>query len=111
MLDIKFIRENRAIVEDSIKRRELKVDLVHLLDLDDQRRHLLQVTEGLRSQLKSAAKPTVTQRATLHKLKQTLEDKAKKLTNVQSDYNKLLHQVPNILAADTPDGGEDKSLF
>ena len=49
MLDIKFIRENQDLVRDSLKNRNLKLDLDGLLKLDDGRRQALAKLEELRA--------------------------------------------------------------
>jgi len=54
MLDIKVIRENRSLVESSIKNRGLKLDLDNLIKIDDQRRKILSTLEELRRQQNQA---------------------------------------------------------
>ena len=42
MLDIKFIRENKKIIEEVLKNKKVKgVDLEHLFELDKKRRTLI----------------------------------------------------------------------
>ena len=47
MLDIKFIRENRDLVSQSIKNRALKIDIDTLIKVDDGRRAALAEFEEL----------------------------------------------------------------
>jgi seryl-tRNA synthetase len=49
MLDIKFIRQNRSLVEKSIKDRGLEINLSPILELSDNRRRLLAEIENLRA--------------------------------------------------------------
>ena len=55
MLDINFIRENKADVERAIKEKRYKVSLDELLKLDDERRELLKKVEDLRREKNSIA--------------------------------------------------------
>jgi len=41
MLDIKFIRENRELVKQSVKNRALKLDIDGFIKIDDSRRKVL----------------------------------------------------------------------
>ena len=45
MLDINFIRENRALVEKSSKEKGYQIDFDALIKLDDSRKSILQQTE------------------------------------------------------------------
>jgi seryl-tRNA synthetase len=54
MLDIKFIRENQALVEKSIEERGLKLDLSALIKLDDSRRKDLVRLEDFRAKRNKA---------------------------------------------------------
>jgi seryl-tRNA synthetase len=54
MLDIKFIRENQALVKQSLQDRNLKLDLDGLIAIDDSRRKSLSEIEALRSQRNKA---------------------------------------------------------
>ncbi len=49
MLDIKFIRENINAVKESLKKRNLKLNLDSLLDADNSRRKILMELEELRA--------------------------------------------------------------
>src|SRR5687768_3520735 len=107
MLDIAFIRENTKTVEDSIKRRGLKVELNKLLQLDEQRRELVKQADDLRSQLKQEGKPSPDQVKQLQTVKSDLEKADKELAKIEPELNDLAQQVPNLLAEGTPDGGEE----
>ena len=45
MLDIKFIRENKELIDMAAKKKRLTFDVGKLLTLDNERRELLQVIE------------------------------------------------------------------
>ena len=56
MLDIKFIRENKDVVEKAVKDKGLTLDLEKLLKLDEERRALITETDELNKQRKELAK-------------------------------------------------------
>ncbi|MBI5731799.1 MAG: hypothetical protein HY982_00365, partial [Candidatus Magasanikbacteria bacterium] len=60
MLDIKFIRDNKKLVEKNNKTRKVSVDLEKLLSLDSQRREMQMETDGLANERNkiSKSKPT-----------------------------------------------------
>jgi len=45
MLDIKFIRENKEIVEQGAKKKRVEVDIEKLIALDDERLKVLKEVE------------------------------------------------------------------
>src|SRR3989338_2169098 len=51
MLDIKFIRENKEIVQQGAKKKNINVDIDMLIALDDQRLKELKEVEDLRSEV------------------------------------------------------------
>lgn len=107
MIDIKLIREQPDLVKDSIKRRGLQLDLDRLLQLDKDRNVLLQKTESLRSELKIDGKPTSVDLSRLQTTKKELEETNKTLESIKKEYNDMLVAVPNLIAENTPDGGEE----
>ena len=54
MLDLKFIRENKKLVEESIRNRGIKLDLDEFLRLDEKHRRLLVEVEGLKAERNKA---------------------------------------------------------
>jgi len=49
MLDLKFVRDNMPMVEQSLRNRNASVDLSEFADLDRKRRDLLVEVETLKS--------------------------------------------------------------
>ena len=49
MLDVKFIRENLALVEKSAKEKGYKIDVGEVVRLDDERKKVLGSVEELRA--------------------------------------------------------------
>jgi len=54
MLDIKFIRDNKDLVKDAIKKRGMKLDIDEFLKLDEEKRSLLLESEQLKAQRNKA---------------------------------------------------------
>ncbi len=112
MLDIQFIRDNRAEVEASIKNRKLSVDIDQLLEFDDQRRKLHAEVEQLRAErnklsANKSAKPTDTDIKAASKVKTELADIEPKLADIEVKFDEILAQVPNIHHPDVPIGPDE----
>lgn len=118
MLPLKFIRENLDLVRQSIKNRDLNLDLDNLLQLDDSRKKILTELETLRAQRNQAndeisallkkkqnPKEKISSMKILSERIDRLEDKLKGL---DSELNKLLLLVPNIPHPSTPQGNASK---
>lgn len=116
MLDIRYIRENPEAVKDSIRRRGLDLDLDQLLDLDSQKRELTARSEEIQRQRNILAdevkggKPTEPQITLGKDLKSQHESLAGELDKIAGKYQELLGEVPNMIADNTPDGGEENNL-
>lgn len=116
MLDIRFIRENPEAVEDSIRRRGLKVDLAKLITADDKRRKLIAEIEEIQAERNKIAAEAKGQRPTEEQIEKGKQLKSKhealenNLNVALNEYNDLLVEVPNLIAEGTPDGGEESNL-
>lgn len=110
MLDIQFIRDNREQVERAADSKNIKVDIGRLLELDEQRRQLNAETDELRRQRNELAgrakggKPSTEDIAQGKQLKVKITEHEEKLQPIQTEYESLLKQVPNIATDDTPVG-------
>lgn len=107
MLDIKYIREHPEEVRASIARRGAKLDVDALLKLDGERVELVGISEQLKSQLKIDGKPDPDKLKQLQVVKERFEAAESQLRDITAHYQDMLEQVPNLIADDTPDGGED----
>ena len=109
MLTPAYIRENTDEVRASIARRNMSVDLDRWLKLDMRRSELIPLVEVARSKLKLADKPTEEQLVQLQKDKQELARHEEELKYVEAEWQRLLEDIPNLIAEGTPEGGEDAS--
>ena len=114
MLDIKFIRENKSLVEQSIKNRALKIDINGLIEIDNLRRKYLSEFEELASKRNKAndeigillkekkdAKEKISSMREISKKIGELEDLIK---DKDAELNKLLINIPNVAHPSIPVG-------
>jgi len=106
MIDIKILRENPKIVKQALKNRGVDLDVDKLLELDEQKREMIQEVENLRSQRNeiSAQKGKPADLKKAKKIKQDLKSKEKELQKIEKDFNSLFILIPNILLDDVPIG-------
>lgn len=109
MLSPAYIRENTDEVRASISRRGLSVDLDRWLKLDVRRAELIPIVEAARSKLKVDGRPTDEQLVRLQTDKQDLNRHEEELKYVQTEWQRLLEDIPNVIAENTPAGGEEAS--
>ncbi len=105
MLDIKLIRENPDLIKDSIKKRNWKLDLDVFLELDKKRNELIVKTDKLRAlrnkvskeipQMSDDEKPAKI--AEMKKVWDELKLLEEKQKTVQSSWEEMYWQVPNVL--------------
>ena len=117
MLDINFIRNNKALVEHSIKEKMYKnVNLDEILALDDQRKTLLQQVEALRKERNDNTakmkngKPSDELITKGKEIKEKLSTLEADLSNFEKELNTKLKTVPNVIFDDVPLGDESASV-
>ena len=117
MLDINFIRNNKELVEHSIKEKMYKnVNLDEILALDDQRKVLLQQVEALRKERNDNTakmkngKPSDELIAKGKEIKEKLSTLETDLSNFEKELNTKLKTVPNVIFDDVPLGDESASV-
>ena len=117
MLDINFIRNNKELVEHSIKEKMYKnVNLDEILALDDQRKALLQQVEALRKERNDNTakmkngKPSDELITKGKEIKEKLSALEADLSNFEKELNTKLKTVPNVIFDDVPLGDESASV-
>lgn len=117
MLDINFIRENRELVEHSIKEKMYQnINLDDLLSLDNKRKELLQKVESLRKERNQnihttkGKKPSNEQIVRGKKLKDQITTFENDLVEVEKSFKNQLKAIPNIIFEDVPLGDESASV-
>src|ERR1700712_5046131 len=102
MIDIAFIRENADLVTTAAKNKNVNVDIIRLLELDEQRRGQIGAIEELRakrnelSASSNGQRPTDEQIAAGTKLKEELTKLEADFDTIDKDYQEILLAVPNI---------------
>lgn len=104
MLDIKFIRENPEKVKEACQKKQVKCDIDRLLELDKKKRELLQEVEGLKAEQNKLGKD---QQEKAKELKWKIKDSEPVLDKIEEELDKLMFQVPNLIADDVPEGKDE----
>src|SRR3989338_4340086 len=116
MLDIKFIRENKEIVQVGAAKKRVTVDIDALLKLDDRRRELMASTEKKRAEQNSfndkvaRATDAVARQsfiAEMKVLKESLQKEEEELKTVKKDWQVLMLAVPNMPDMSVPEGKDE----
>ncbi|MEK7609795.1 MAG: serine--tRNA ligase [Patescibacteria group bacterium] len=115
MLDIKFIRENKEIIDLAAKKKRLDFKVDELIMLDDKRKALLSNIEKRRAEQNVTSDKitsvTADQRSKLISemkiVKASLEADEESLKKVMTDWQLLMLRVPNIPDMSVPDGVSD----
>ena len=117
MLDIKFIRENKDIVQSGAKKKRIDIDIEKLIALDDERLKVLKETEDLRAEVNRVSNDiTRKQDQTLKTqlieemrgVKDEIKEREEKLKKIMEEWQKLMLQVPNVPDMTVPEGASDE---
>lgn len=116
MLDVKFIRENAALVEKSAREKGYKVDIAAVLAHDDERKAKLLEVEELRKQRNEIAaqmkggKPAPELVEQGRKIKEILGATEADLDKIEKVCYNEIKGIPNVIFDDVPLGGEECSI-
>lgn len=115
MIDRKFIREQTAVVRKAVADRRLKVDVDALVRLEEERLDVLRKVEDFRA-MKRRASDKIAQAPADEKQRLIAEMKdfdrdadklEKRLSDLDTELDALLIQLPNIPLADVPVGPDE----
>jgi seryl-tRNA synthetase len=116
MLDIKFIRENKELIQLGAKKKHINFNVDELISIDDKRRSLLTSIEEKKAvQNETSVKITTTtdaaERNILIAQMKLVKDKLKveedALQEIMKEWQKLMVAVPNIPDISVPEGESD----
>ncbi len=116
MLDIKFIRENKDVIQAGARKKLIDFDVEKLLVVDARRLELLRIVEQFRAeQNRVSDKVAQTQDASVRDtfieqmktLKEDLKRKEDELKEVMIEWQKIMLTVPNIPDMSVPEGQSD----
>lgn len=117
MLDIRFIRENKDIIKESLNARNSDYPLDELLELDRTRRDILVEVEALKKKRNDASaligkykregKDVNELLLEMQHVGETIKEHDEKLEKVEQRLNHLLFTIPNKLHESTPIGKDE----
>lgn len=117
MLDIRFIRENAARVQEAVTQKGYKIDINKLLELDNAHRQLQQQVDELRTKRNEHAAQMKGGRPEQHlidegkQIKVELAEREGYLASAYVEYLDLLKKVPNMPLDFVPVGAsEDENV-
>ncbi|MEI6580545.1 MAG: serine--tRNA ligase [bacterium] len=113
MLDIKFIRENKDIVQEGAKKKHVKINIGDLIELDDRRLKELKEVEELRSEVNKVSNDIARDQdpnlkiqliEEMRAVKEDLKTKEEKLKTTIEEWQKLMLEIPNVPDISVPEG-------
>ncbi len=104
MLDINFIRQNPEKVKKACQNKGVKVNIDRLLQLDKQKRELIQQSESLRAEQKRLGKDNL---GKAKEIKENFKSLSERLLNVEKEFNQIILKIPNIPLDDVPLGKDE----
>ena len=116
MLDIKFIRENKEIVQEGAKKKHIDIDIEKLIALDDERLKILKEVEDIRGEVNKVSNDIGRNQDQALKIqlieemrivKEDLKNREEKLKEAIVLWQKMMLQVPNVPDISVPDGETD----
>ena len=119
MLDLKFIRENSDLIRESLKNRNMELDINNLLELDERRRAIIKEVDDLRHKhnkenkqipkLKKEGKSIDGKLKELKELSDKIGFKEQELREIEEEVQELLLNIPNIPHDSVPVGPDASS--
>ena len=116
MLDIRFIRENPQLVQDSATKKGYDVSIKDLLSVDERRRELKSQVDNLRQKRNQIAAqmkggqpaPELIEQGKA--IKDELAVVESEFSAVDQQLQQTLLSIPNVILDDVPEGGEADSV-
>ncbi|MQL53022.1 serine--tRNA ligase [Desulfofundulus thermobenzoicus] len=117
MLDLKFVRNNPRLVEESLQKRGAAVSLKPFLELDARRREKLVVAEQLKNRrnvvseeigrLKKAGREARDMVLEMRQVSQQIKELDEEIRDLEEQIQVALLNIPNIPHASVPVGRDD----
>jgi len=114
MLDIRFVREKRELVQEMLRRRGSDLQFEPILELDERRRKMLQEVESLKherkvdsdriAEMKRQGEDASGTIVRLREVSQRIKDLDNELSEVEAEFERALLLVPNIPHESVPLG-------
>lgn len=117
MLDLKFVVNNIEFVKEKTKQRNYDFDFDKIVDLDKQRKNLIQKTEELKKyrnevskligQYKKDGKDISEISAKMRTVSDEIDQLDKDLADIQQQLNDMMLTIPNIIDDSVPIGKDE----
>ena len=117
MLDIKFVRENIAEVQDTLKKRKVNLSFDEFMLSEKRRREILQEVEELRSRrnivskevgdLKKAGEDATAQMEEMKGVGEKIKTLDEELKTHEDSMQDFLLNIPNMLHESVPEGNDE----
>ncbi len=116
MLDIKFIKENPDIIKEAVQKKNVSLDVDHLLAVEEKRREALTNFEALRTEQNNLSDKIpqtsdAVERASLIEnlkpLKEKVQEAEEAVRVTMKEWQGLMLQVPNIPDMSAPVGPDE----
>lgn len=112
MLDIKWIRENTAVLKNALQKRGSDFDVEYLLRLDEKRRAKIKETDDMRARQNELSQKVSRLRGKdrEEKIKESKSLKIKlgevefELSAIDTEFAELMHKIPNLPHPEAPIG-------
>ena len=105
MFDIKFIRQNPQKVKEACQKKQVKVDIDKLLELDKKKRELMALSESLKAEQNKITDKSQIEKA--KEIKQKIKAIEPELKKIDGELENLLSLIPNIPFDDVPVGKDE----
>ena len=118
MIDIKFIKENKDLIELAAKKKRVNFDVNELISVDNERLVVLKRVEDLRAEQNLASRKIAVEKdsnvrdqmiSEMKILKEDLEKGEDNLRELIKKWQVLMLSVPNIPDISVPEGEDDSS--
>ena len=116
MLDIKFIRENKDLVQEGARKKKMDVDIEAIIALDDRRLTALRAVEELRARQNAASGEIASAESQarselimkMQVVKDELQAKEEELKEIIKNWQALMLRVPNLPDMSVPAGESEE---
>ena len=116
MLDIKFIRQNPDKVKEGCQKKQIKIDVDKLLELDEKKRGIIQELESLRAEQNKITDQVSREKDSKKKeeliaggrsLSSQVKGIEENLKQAEQEFDKIMRQIPNPPFDEVPVGKDD----
>src|SRR5438105_3088147 len=105
MLDIKFIKENPKLVQDSAKNKRIEIDIDHVLEIYERTKEKQIIVQILREDRNKFAKEKNIEKG--KELKEELQKEEAALAALEQELSDWMYKIPNPARKDVKIGKDE----